>query len=550
MNDLSREIRAYALKNALEFGSADAARILPKLFNHGLQKKDIASIMPVIRDIVAEINALAPEACAKEFESLKDVVRAHEEKEKTLPALPAAERGRVVTRLPPEPSKYLHLGHALSFLINYTHAKNYQGKCLLRFEDANPEKVKQEFVDAILEDIKGYLNITPDSICFVSDDMEHFYRAAETLIEKDAAYVCFCTREVMQELRHAGRACACRVQADKETQKHWKKLRAGDYKEGEAVLRFKGDMQALNHVMRDPVLFRVVKTKHFRHKAKYKAWPLYDFYNPIEDALMGITHILRSNEFDVRVELHDALRSLLALPPLTIVQYGRFNVIGAETKGRDIRERIAAGEYTGWDDPRLVTLKTLQRRGIKLEVLRELINHIGLSKKEIHIDFAMLAALSRKLLDKEAERYYFVPEPVKLSVAAFPKETKAVDIKLHPDRSGTRRVKVSTTIYLAAKDVAQNQGQEIRLMSFCNIFLNDKPKYTGSENKRIQKVQWVSTGAVKTRIRMDTGSWVSGLGEPALKKLKVGAVVQFERFGFARLDKKTKSGLEFWFAHA
>lgn len=550
MNDLSLEIRAYALKNALEFGKAEAARILPKLFNHGLQKQDIRAVMPNIKDIVAEVNALSPEARAEEFEKLRSVVKEHEEKEKTLPALPAAQQGKVVTRLPPEPSKYLHLGHALSFLINYTYARNYGGKCLLRFEDANPEKVSQEYVDAIFDDMKEYLNITPDGIRFVSDDMERFYRAAETLIQKEKAYVCFCARETMQELRHAGRECACRAHAKTETEGHWKKFLTGAYKEGEAVVRFRGDMQSTNHVMRDPALFRIVKAKHFRHKTKYKAWPLYDFYNPIEDALMGITHILRSNEFDVRVELHDALRSLLALPPVIVVQYGRFNVIGAETKGRDIRERIAAGEYSGWDDPRLVTLKTLHRRGIKPEVLYELVRHISLSKKEIHIDFAMLAALSRKLLDKETARHYFVSEPVKLAIDGLPKELKTVAIKLHPDKPETRAVKVGRAVYLVKKDVAQHQGQEIRLMSLCNVVLDAKPRCTGVENKKIPKVQWVSSNAVKTRVRMDNGAWISGLGEPALKKLKVGDIVQFERFGFVRLDKKTKSGLEFWFAHS
>src|SRR3989344_2947420 len=411
MGNFSKEIRAYALKNALDFGKADAAKILPKLFNHGLDTKDIKTIMPDIQTIVREVNTLSQKDKEKVFNEFKGIVKEHEEKERTKPNLPQAT-GKVVTRLPPEPSKYLHLGHALSFIINYVYAKDNKGTCLLRFEDANPEKVAQEYVDATLEDLKEYLGINPESIRFVSDDMEYFYRAAETLIDVGAAYICFCKREEMQELRHAGKECGCRKQSPQEAKEFWKQFIAGEYTEGEATLRFKGDMQSANHIMRDSALFRIVSTPHFRHGTKYKAWPLYDFYNPLEDTLMGITHVLRSNEFDVRVELHDAIRKFLSLPPVIIVQYGRFNVIGAETKGRDIRKRIEAGEYSGWDDPRLVTLKALKRRGITKEVLLELVNHIGLSKKQINIDFNMIAAISRKILDKKAERYYFAANPV------------------------------------------------------------------------------------------------------------------------------------------
>lgn len=553
MKDLTREIRAYALKNALEFGKADAGRILPKLFQHGLQKEDIKKVMPLIQKAVKEVNALSHEERCAQFEKLKSLVKEREEKEKTLPELSNVEKG-VVTRLPPEPSKYLHLGHALSFLINAEYAKKYGGKCLLRFEDANPEKVSQEYVDAILEDIRDYLQIELAGTRYVSDDMPHFYEAAEKLITQGAAFMCFCTREQMQTLRHEGKECACRKQSIVENERFWKEFLAEKYAEGKAVLRFKGDMQSANQVMRDPALFRIVKAKHFRQRVKYKVWPLYDLYNPIEDALMGVTHVLRTAEFDARVELHERLRELLQLPKLAIVQYGRFTVIGAETKGREIRERIAAGEYSGWDDPRLVTLRALKRRGIEREVLLELIQHLGLAKKQVTIDFAMIAALSRKLLDIRVNRYYFVPNPAAIEIDGVP-QLKEVKIKMHPAREETRTVKVGKDIAIPYVDVQQFQGKEIRLMNLCNVQLNKQgttSRCAGTENKHIPKVQWVSVKhALQVKVRMDTGEWREGLGEAALKKLNIGDMVQFERFGFVRLDKKPKKGaLEFWFAHA
>lgn len=554
MEQFDEIVRAYALRNAIDFGEADAAKVLPKLFSYGLEKKDIGKSMPKIQKIVKEVNALSAEERENEFAELKGFIKEKEVKEKKLPSLPGAVKGNVVTRIPPEPSKYLHLGHALSFLINYTYAKDHEGKCFIRLDDANPEKVSQEYVDIILEDLQEYLQIKSDGVSYVSDDMEELYSYALVLIEKGAAYMCFCDREKMQNLRHEGKECACRKHTLIENKEFWSEFIKGTYKEGEAVLRFKGDMQSNNHVMRDSALFRIVLANHFRHEAKYKAWPMYDFYTPIEDSLMGMTHILRSMEFDTRVELHDQIKKFLGLKQQTVVQYGRFNVIGAETQGREIRAKIESGEYTGIDDPRLMTLRALRRRGIRREVFLELMNHIGLSKKQIQIDFAMIASISRKILDKQVNRYYFVAQPVKLQVQEMPLDVKKVEVKAHPDKDELRTLNVGKSIFISKSDHDKYKGEEIRLMNLFNIKLGSKTTFTGSDNKRIQKIQWVSEG-LPVKVRMDDGSWVEGLAEENIQCLKVDDLVQFERFGFVRLDKKPskseKNGVyEFWFAHA
>ncbi len=544
---LEKEIRAYALRNAIEYGKADPSKILPKLFQHGLEKGQIKEIMPGIKKIVNEVNSLSKTDREIIFTNYKNIVKERAEEKEGLPELPNAKEGKVVTRLPPEPSKYLHIGHAISFLLNYSYAQRYKGRCILRFEDANPEKVSQEYINSILDDIKNYLGIKPSKITFVSDDMKAFYKYAEKLIKMKKAFMCFCDREKMQKLRHDGIECSCRQKDIKTQMKEWKAFLKGNYKVGKAVLRINGNMQDTNHVMRDPVIFRSINIQHFRTKNKYKVWPVYDFYNPIEDSLMGVTHILRSNEFEMRVPLHNFIQTSLGLKKQTVIQYGRFNVIEATTKGREIRDLIKSGEYLGWDDPRLVTLKALKRRGIIKESFYELLNHIGLVKHDVNLDFNMLAAINRKILDKKANRYYFVAKPHKISIQQL--KINKVDIPIHPDKEETRILVVNKDIFIAEDDFNLFNNKEVRLMHLANIKLGDKIEIIPEEKtKQLQKIQWVSQG-VPVRILMDNGIWIEGIGEKNIKKLKAGSIIQFERFGFVRFDRINKNIYEFWFAH-
>lgn len=550
MKDLSKEIRAYALKNAIDHDRAAPGSVLPKLFQHGLDRKDIQKVMPEITKIVAEVNKLSSAEREKEFDKLKSLVKEREEKEKTLPEIDVSGLKEVVTRLAPEPSKYNHLGHAMSFLLNYEYAKKYKGKCLLRFEDTNPEKVTQEYVDAMKEDVLDYLGIKVDGIRFVSDDMDLLYNQAEKLIEMDKAYMCFCDREKMQTLRHEGKECKCRSNLKKFNLQEWQHFIDGDkYTKGEAVLRIKGDMKSQNHVMRDSVLFRAIAAPHYRHGTKYKVWPMYDFYNPIEDSLMGVTLILRSNEFDLRVELQDYLKDLLDLKKQKIVQYGRFNVIDFTTKGREIRELVESGELVGWDDPRLITLKALKRRGIKREAFRELVDTVGLSKKQVNFDFDMIASINRKILDAKANRYFFVANPQKIIIKGV--KIKEAKLPLHPSdpKAGHRVIKNIDEEFYVSDEI--KKGRAYRLMHLLN-FKDSKFLSTEVDPKlKAPMIHWlpVSKDLVRTKVFMPDGTWLEGLAEPDVKDLAVDTVVQFERFGFVRLDRKEKDHLEFWFSH-
>ena len=546
-----KEIRILAVVNASKHnGKASIGSVIGMLIaRHPDAKDKLKDLSKDIKNAVDEINKLSSEEL--EFE-LKEVPKEYKEEKKVdrneLKDLPNAVMGKVVTRLAPEPSKYNHIGHALSFLLNYMYAKKYKGRCILRFEDANPEKVTQEYVDAMKEDVLGYLNIVPDEVVFVSDNMELFYNYAEELIKKKKAYVCFCEQEKMQDLRHKGIECECSEKDENENLTEWRHMLNGKYKEGDCSLRLKGDMASLNHVMRDPVIFRIITAEHYMKGYQYKVWPMYDFYNSVEDSKLGVTHILRSNEFMMRGELQNYIKDLLNLSKQTVVEYGRFNVTGAITKGREIREKIESGEYTGWDDPRLVTLRALKRRGIVKETYYELVKQVGLSPTQTNIDFEIIAAINRKLIDKTSSRYFFLEKLHKIKIKNA--INKIVKIPLHPEDKdrGYRTLETTDEFYI---DEELEKDKPYRLMHLFNF--KDEKFISEEVDKHMdaKMIHWlpVSKNLVQVEILMPDATVKKGLAEPDAENIEIGEVVQFERFGFCRLDKKEKNKLCFWFTH-
>ena len=557
------DIRAYALKNALKFkGKASGGAVMGKILAaHPELRARTKDVGKALGPILKEVNALNSEEQHEELKKLAPDLLIEEKKEKKrgLPDLEGAVMGKVVTRIPPEPSKYAHIGHALSFLINYLYAQKYKGKCILKFEDTNPEKVTQEFVDEMTKDITEYLKIKPDKILLVSDDMPRMYKEAEKLIKKGNAFVCLCPREKMREMRHKGVGCEHRGISPEENLTLWKKMLKGKFKPGEATLRFTGDMEADNHVMRDSVLFRINTTKHFKHGTTYKVWPLYDFENVVGDCIHGVTHILRSQEFGkMRNEFQNHLKDLMGFKRQHITHYGRINIRGSITKGREIREAIEKGEMRGWDDPRLMTLRALKRRGILPEAIHELVYEVGLSLAETNIDFTVLSAINRRLLDDRANRYFFIPTPEKVKIGGAPKQE--VKLKLHPEdkKRGHRAHRTDDEFLLAPEDVgALKKGELYRLMDCLNFhkegkrLVFDSLEYENYREKGKRIMHWLPAHSklLDVEVLMPTGKWVKGKGEPDMKNIKVDEVIQAERFGFMRLDKKTPKKLTFWFTH-
>ena len=234
--------------------------------------------------------------------------------------MPGAEQGKVVTRFPPEPSAYPHIGHAKAAFLNYELARKYGGQFILRWDDTNPENESEEFVKAIREGL-AWLGIRADRELFASDDIPKQYELAQKLVSEGNAYVCTCSQEAMKASRQEMKRCACYSQPPAKQLELWKKMVSGGFEEGEAVLRFVGDIASQNTVMRDPTLFRIIKSSHYRQGEKYSCWPTYDFDGAVEDSISGVTHALRSKEYELRDELYAALLDKLGLENPTFTTF-------------------------------------------------------------------------------------------------------------------------------------------------------------------------------------------------------------------------------------
>ena len=283
---------------------------------------------------------------------------------------------------------------------------------------------------------------------------------------------------------------------------------------------------------------------------------MYDFENAIEEGLLRITHVLRSNEFETRIELQEHIRGIFGLPNPTIKQYARFNVTDAVTKGREIRELIESGEYIGWDDPRLVTLRALKRRGIVKESFYELAKVVGMSKASSNLDFSVIAAINRKLLDESAFRFFFIGDYEEIAVVGAP--SRKVELNLHPHHhKGGRRFGVGERFYVSKKDLSEiSEGELFRLMDCLNVVRKDGKfvfdSLDVSEYKKRGKriVHWLPVDeVVDAEILMPDCQTVYGYCEKNVSMLKPGDVIQFERFGFCRLDSVEDGKYMFWYGH-
>lgn len=561
MKDL---ILKYVLQNAVRYdGKANAGAIIGRVIQEQPELKfKTKEVSKEILDIVNSVNKMNLEEQRAKLELIAPQLLEEKpkEQEEGLKALEGAVNGKVVTRLAPEPSKYNHIGHALIFLIQYMYAQKYNGKCLLRFDDTNPEKSTIEYYNAMKDDLT-WLGIKWEKEITASDDIPTLYQYAEKLIKQDYAFVCSCNQDEMKRLRGAMQECKCRKNKIQDNLKEWELMLTRKYKESERTLRLRGDMQSNNGVMRDPVLFRISYAEHFIQKNKYCVWPMYDFENPIEDSLNGVTHIIRTNEFELRLELHSHLQKILNLKSPIVKEIGRYQIFGAETHGRVIREMIENNKINGWDDPRLVTIKALRRRGFVPEMFTELAKTVGLSKSSGHIDFTVLAAINRKILDSSADRYFLIKEPILIEIEGAP--DFEVELNLHPDypERGKRFFMTSKEFYLSKDDVKKfEEGKMYRLMDCLNFLVEkNKFRFVSQEYEKFKNAN--NKGSIihylpakdlpKFELLMPDGNIAKGFCELGVEKLNTGAVIQAERLGFVRLDSIDIENniYKFWYSH-
>ncbi len=545
-------ILAYALQNAIEYGKADASKVLPKLFQHGLEKKDIGKTMPLIQEIVKKVNSMNESERAEAFEKVNDLVKKREEVPRDLPELPESPVGKKkVFRLAPFPSGALHIGNAKTYVLNALYAEKYDGKIILVMDDTigSSEKplVKEGY--KLIEDSFKWLGIEYDKkIIYKSDRLEIYYEYAEKLIEKDKAYVCHCSQEEMRENRANGVECSCRQFPKGIHLLRWKEM--FKMKEGHAVLRLKTSMQHPNPAFRDRVLFKISDREHVRVGHKYRVWPSLEMSWAIDDHLLGITHILRGNDLVMETEMEKFIWDIFRWKHPVVMHTGliRLEGVGAKISKSKAQKEVLSGEFIGWDDPRTWSMQSLSRRGITPEAVREFVKEIGLNRQDITVPIEALYAINRKILDPQVNRYSFVIDPKKIDIESKLSKDE-FDIPLHPDKPEmTRRVKLWNSVFINGSDYEKYEGREIRLLHLFNIKASENTKITSIENKPIPKINWVSD-KVDATVMMPDASLIKGITDSTIENLKVGEVIQFERFGFVCYQGKEKGVHQFWFAH-
>jgi len=550
-------MRKYALQNAvLHGGRAEAKAVLGKVLAEDPSLRSRAKDLAVqVERVVAEVNRLDPEAQRAELAALAPELLERPRAEglpRELPPLPGAEEGRVVCRLAPYPSGPLHIGNARAFLLNDAYVKRYRGKLLLVFDDtigSEEKPILREAYDQVREGLE-WAGVEYHDVLYKSDRIPIHYEWAEKLLETGAAYVCTCDAETLRRNREAKRACAHRSQDADETIALWKAMLSGAYGEGEAVLRLKTDMADPNPAFRDRVLFRVAERDHPRVGTRYRVWPLLEFSWAIDDHLLGVTHIIRGKDLVIEDLMETRIWDLLGIERRPhFVHFGILRFKDIELSKSRYRREIAEGRLTGIDDPRTWSLQSLRRRGIRPAALRDFVLSFGLSLTDIEVAADNLYAENRKLIDKEANRYFFVPEPVAIEVEGLP-PLESVRAPLHPDfpGRGERVLPVGPKVHVAREDFERFRGKEVRLKDFCNVLLDHRARFLSMENRDIPKIQWVTHG-LPTHLVMPDGGVSRGLSEPSVGGLKVDDIVQFERIGFARIDQVSKAQVRAYFAH-
>lgn len=545
--ELDALVRKYVLVNAVEHdGVAQAKSVLGLVL---AEFPDLRSQVLVLRSqierSVAEINRLGAAEQKRELDNLGGVVRRIREERKGLPDID--RKHHFVARFAPNPDGAIHLGNARPAILVDEYVRRYKGTFILRFDDTDP-KVKTpeaKFYKWIRDDLR-WLGVRVHKEIIASKRLPLYYKHAEDLIRRGGAYVCRCD-ESWKHLRDKGKPCPCRRNDAKENLRLWKMMLAHKLKEGQAVVRIKTDMEAKNPAVRDWPAFRIVDKPHHPFAARKHVWPLYNFASAVDDRLMKITHIFRGQEHATNEAKQRYLYQYFGWAYPDVVILGRFSMSDMVLSKSQIRAGIAKRIYNDWDDPRLGTIRALRRRGYTPDAMRQIIIDVGPKPSDITISLENLSAYNRRIVDKRAKRYFFIPNPKKITLKNF--KLRTAKIPYHPDQKlGFRAFTLGKVFYVDAQDFYSYEGLEIRLKDLCNVKLGLTAEVTSYAVKSVPKIQWVPEKHIAVRVII-RDKIIKGYAETNLTKAKVGDIAQFERFGFVRVEKVTRNQVVVIFTH-
>jgi glutaminyl-tRNA synthetase len=511
--------------------------------------------------------------------------------------LDSGKHKEIITRFPPEPNGYLHIGHAKSIVLNFELADEFKGKTNLRFDDTNPVKEDTEYVESIKEDVK-WLGFDWDNLYFASDYFEEMYNRAVVLIKKGKAFVCDMTPDQIKEfrgtLREPGKESPFRNRTVEENLDLFERMRKGEFKDGEKVLRAKIDMSSANINMRDPIIYRIAHATHHNTGDKWCIYPMYDYAHPIEDAIEGITHSICTLEFEDHRPLYDWVvdECEMESKPRQI-EFARLNLTNTVMSKRFLKSLVDGGIADGWDDPRMPTVAGLRRRGFTPESIRNFCREIGVSKASSIVDAQMLEYFIREDLQAKAPRTMGVIRPLKVVITNYPEgQVELFDIENNPDdaSAGTRKVPFSRELYIEQEDFMEIPakkyfrlfpGNEVRLKGAyfvkCNDFVKDEngnvvelhctydpetKSGSGFTGRKVKgTIHWVDAknsipvefrlyepfilneeeGEEKSfleRINPDSMEILQGFAEESMRAAKLQDKFQFFRHGYFNVDSK------------
>jgi glutamyl-tRNA synthetase len=549
-----------ALQNAVKHGGIpqSGAVIGMVMGAHPELRSRAKEVSAFAKEAIADVAALSPEERVTTLktrapEMFAALSEKHEHK-KVLPDLEGAENG-VVMRFAPNPSGPLHIGHARAAALNDTYIKQYGGRYILRIEDTDPKRVDPEAYEMVKEDLK-WLGLAITDTVTQSDRLHLYYVLCTQLIERGGAYVCTCDNEQFKELKNKKIACPCREQSVEMNLVLWDKMLTHGFKEGEASVRIKTDLNNPDPAMRDFPAFRILDAPA-HPKVIAHVYPLMNFSVVADDHLLGVTHVIRGKDHIANTRRQRYIYDHFGWKVPVYRHYGRMGIEGVVLSTSQMRLGINDGTYSGWDDIHLGTMRALARRGISPEAVKNAMLAIGIGDTDISFSWDNLYSENKKIVDPVANRYFFVPDPVTAKIeGAQPHTAHAM---LHPSDAsrGTRTLEFTGTVLLPKSEVSPDVTM-LRLKDLFNVKIsweNGTPVFTYAGDSladaraaKAHIVQWLPAQATIPCTILTQEGEMTGACEPAVRS-ELGKVIQFERVGFVKIDAFSDAGIVAYFTH-